>query len=200
MTKLINLVGQKFGKLTVISRVKDMYGLTAWQCACDCGGKSTVPSHALRSGHTRSCGCGLKTHGKSRTRVYYAWVEIHRRCYDPRRHYYPRYGGRGIYVCERWHKFDNFFTDMGDPPDKRSLDRINNDGPYSPENCRWATHSEQQSNRTDTVLHTAFGFTGTVRALSRHFDIPHKNIHRRLWKGMTAQQAIEALLHKRVLD
>lgn len=113
----------------------------------------------LRSGHTRSCGClasevraaRWRTHGKTDTRVYRAWASMLRRCQNPNTVAYKWYGARGIKTCERWQKFENFLADMGEPPVGMELDRIDNDGNYEPENCRWVTHQKNCMNRRNNV-------------------------------------------------
>lgn len=152
-----NLEGMRFGKLTVIG-----YSHTGkawrsfWKCFCDCGKKVVVAGRHLSSKKTLSCGCmrtellrkEKTTHGKSGTPTYNVWCSMIRRCRDPTVIGYHRWGGRGISVCERWLKFENFFDDMGHKPKNKSLDRINNDGHYEPSNCRWATRLQQTKNRS----------------------------------------------------
>lgn len=160
------LAGQRFGRLTVLqeSEVR-RHGYIFWRCLCDCGSGCLVASNKLRTGHTRSCGCLQREHARNRvailssrntrhghcvgkpSRAYRAWGDMLSRCNDPNNRRYPDYGGRGICVCERWRKFENFLADMGDPPLGQSLDRRNNDGNYEPGNCRWATRSQQQRNK-----------------------------------------------------
>ncbi len=110
-------------------------------------------------GATRSCGCLRRTHGLIQTREYGAWEGLRNRCNNPTNHAYRRYGGRGIKVCERWDSFENFLADMGPSPDGMSIDRIDNNGPYSPENCKWSTSKEQNRNRRDNRLITYKGQT-----------------------------------------
>jgi len=100
-----------------------------------------------------------KTHGMRRTKVWGVWWQMHQRCRNPNVKAYPRYGGRGIAVCERWQDFENFFADMGEPPPGHSLDRIDNNGNYDPSNCRWATPKQQQQNRRNARLLTVDGVT-----------------------------------------
>lgn len=129
-------------------------------CRCECGTIKTFYQYNLRNGTTRSCGC-LRSetvraretiHGRSHTPAYEVFKLMHRRCGDPKAVGYHNYGGRGITVCERWKTFENFHADMGDPPPKLTLDRINNDGNYEPGNCQWATRSEQRRNQRPKSL------------------------------------------------
>lgn len=154
----INLVGQRFGRLVVIEQVgRNKWGSTTWLCRCDCGTHTVVSSGTLRCGNAKSCG-GHKsedmtrrntTHGQRHSRAYVAWCNMRRRCTDSRAHRFDRYGGRGITYCERWQSFQNFLDDMGQPPTGHSLDRIDVDGNYCPENCRWADAVTQSRNRSN---------------------------------------------------
>lgn len=157
MPKPIDMIGKKFGRWTVLERGKNnKYGQAMWLCRCDCGKEKTVGGAELRSGNTHSCGClrpslsakKATTHGASRTSEYHIWNTMKGRCSNPRAEKYKDYGGRGITVCEHWHKFENFIADMGPKPTPiHSIDRIDNEGHYTPDNCRWATPKEQMSNQ-----------------------------------------------------
>lgn len=130
-------------------------------------------------GYTRKC-----------PRAYESWSGMKQRCFNPKKERYPLYGGRGITVCERWLKFDNFFEDMGPCPVGHSLDRIDSDGNYEPNNCRWATKEVQRNNRRDSLLLTARGKTMSVAQWAREVGISYWTIYTRLECGWNHEDAI----------
>lgn len=154
--KKLNLQGMKFGRLLVVSehgRSKDSRVL--WKCMCDCGKETIVQASHLKSGRIKSCGCLRNetskkvniTHGKSKTPEYKTWCGMIKRCQNRNCTGYSDYGGRGIAVCERWLKFENFLEDMGMRPSKyHSIERKNVNGNYEPDNCKWASPTEQSRN------------------------------------------------------
>lgn len=158
-----DITGLRYGRLTALDlESRDKFGIGVWRCACDCGNEIRVRLCSLTANSTRSCGClnsetrasraksGLlsKTHGLSKHYLYHTWSTMKARCYNPNSTKYHLYGGRGIAVCERWrHSFTNFLEDMGDRPEGHTLDRIDPDKEYSPDNCRWSTVSDQNKNR-----------------------------------------------------
>jgi hypothetical protein len=163
----IDLTGQRFGRLLVEFPAPPLGGKRRWACLCDCGARSTPHQHSLRSGSTLSCGCASRSgrpgvHGEARnrqrTREYYSWSSMISRCSDASN---PRYGGRGVAICDRWRGVDgyvNFLADMGRRPDGTTLDRKDPHGNYEPANCRWATPKVQRANqRPRNAAHTRAG-------------------------------------------
>lgn len=186
----VDLTGQTFGYLQVVEFAERRAGKAHWACVCRCGSSVIADGHNLKSGHSTSCGCkkkeappGAILHGLSKTKAHRIWRKMLERCRNPRASCYHRYGGRGIRVCDRWLEFKAFYEDMGDPPDGFSIDRIDNDGPYSPENCRWATDLEQAANKSTTKKVTRDGRTLTLREWCEELGLPVATIRRRVELG-----------------
>ena len=152
--KTLDLTSTKFGRLTALAAASTKRP-TSWRCRCDCGTELVVLTNNLRMRRTQSCGClqrertsaACKTHGKRRTREYRIWANMKTRCFNPNVYCYRNYGARGITVCKRWLKFENFLADMGECPPGLTLERINNDRGYSKVNCRWDTYRAQRLNQ-----------------------------------------------------
>ena len=193
-----DLTAIRFGRLLVVrlvaERTRDRGA--RWECLCDCGTIKVVAAHALKTAHAVSCGCYNRekgrTHGRSKTPEYRVWRSIFQRCFNPKCKGYPQYGGRGIAVCNRWREsFENFYADMGSRPSpQHSIDRVDNDGPYAPENCRWATRKEQMRNRRVNHLLTHDGKTMTIAEWSGSTGLPFNTITNRLQRGWSIADAI----------
>lgn len=165
MSKHVNLIGKKFGRLTVVQQVEskvynDGSKCRQWLCKCDCGGEKKVITKSLVTGRTLSCGCLHKekiveaslVHGMSKTRLHKTWRGILHRCYNEKASHYERYGGRGILVYPEWQGTSGFINFMkwahnNGYDDSLEIDRIDNDGNYEPSNCQWVTHKENCQNR-----------------------------------------------------
>lgn len=195
-----DLTGQRFGRLVAL-RITKRKGKRVWLCQCDCGRLATSQTNQLREGRV-SCGClrwrGVVKHGEARNGAqspeYQIWHGMRQRCRDEHCPGYPNYGGRGITICERWADFANFLADMGRRPSpKHSIDRIDNDGPYSPDNCRWATWAEQIRNRRSTRLLTAFGRTQCAKDWAVELGLHPSSFDFHLKRGET----IESLAAKK---
>lgn len=200
MGKAVWLVGETFGKWVV----KDL-ALSAtrrsWVCVCACGTEAVVSTSHLTGGNSTQCRtCSVSTHGASRKgphqQTYFIWRGLRNRCMSPSNAAFKRYGARGITVCERWlDSFELFLEDMGPKPKGRSLDRIDNDGPYSKENCRWATSKEQSENSSRTIWITFNGERRTLTSWARYLEIPRSSLDNRV-KKFGAHKALSFFIRK----
>jgi hypothetical protein len=203
MPTFVDLTGHRYGRWTVIKESGRKFGGSTWLCRCECGTEKVMRSNALRTGSSTSCGCyNLEvrrrvcierntTHGLSKSKVYATWINIRERCENPNNAGYAKYGAKGIRICERWQSFENFLSDVGQPPSaQHSIDRIDYRGNYEPSNCRWATMLEQQNNRSSNHLITAFGKTQTLQQWSRETGFAHKTLLRRLGNGWDVETAL----------
>ena len=191
MGKLIDLTGNRFGRLTVLGFSNiDNNRSTHWHCECDCGKICIVNGNSLKRGLTRSCGClnremsskRLITHNKSYTQTYKIWSGIKRRCCNPNEENYKNYGGRGIKICHEWNdSFEIFYRDMGERPQGTSIERIDPNGDYCKDNCRWATTKEQCNNRTNNRYIEYNGNKRTIAQWSEVLNIKYGTLYNRIY-------------------
>jgi len=201
-SKPLDLRGRRFGDLVAIEIAGRKNKKMVWRCNCDCGRSHLVKSVALVGGTTVSCGCRKArrfiqlnaeqtTHGQSYTTEYKIWQGMLQRCTNPKSGSYKRYGARGIYVDARWQVFESFLEDMGKRPSARhTLDRKNNDGPYTKDNCRWATPTQQQRNRTNTRHLTIDGVCKPLMEWAEEAGIKHQTVATRLRLGWSHHSAV----------
>lgn len=198
---MINMIGVRVGKL-LISEYAGTRGTARhalWKCICDCGNETIAVGSYLRMGRIKSCGCGSKEtrftkerlikHGKSRDPIYKIWRSMISRTTTKTKKSHL-YFEKGIRVCERWLSFENFYADMGDRPEGKSLDRIDGNKGYSPENCRWASSEEQANNTSKNHLITAFGKTMTFAMWGRETGIKPNTILSRMRRGWSAEKSL----------
>jgi len=202
-----SIKGKKFGKLTPIKLSINKEGSIEWFCHCDCGNVKAVSATAILNYNVRSCGCLLdenrksfavnqQTHGLSNTREYGVWCAMHSRCYNPNNKSYKHYGARGIEVCERWHRFENYISDMGARPiEGHSIDRIDVNGDYSPENCRYASAKTQANNTRKTIYMEIDGQTKPLTEWAEIFNIKSATVRNRLRKGWADRDALTKPAH-----
>ena len=197
----IDLSGKTFSGWTVIRRTENRGRRTMWECVCVCGAKRDVQAESLTSGKSASCGCisreatsqRSKTHGMRHTREWNTWNRMIQRCTNKKNPAFKDYGGRGIFVCERWlNSFENFYADMGDS-NGLQIDRINNNGNYEPGNCRWTTCKQNCRNRRNSRLIEFGGETKCVTEWAEHFSVCSKSLSYRIRSGMSFEEAISLL-------
>ena len=188
------LLGFQFGRLTVMAFAGlNKQGSATWLCQCTCGNTKVISGNNLKKGDIKSCRCLQKelarirhtTHGMLHTQVYKKWRSMIQRCYNQNNIGYKNYGGRGIIVCERWrNSFVHFLEDIGEPPTTaHTIERLDNNGPYSAENCCWATNDVQQRNTRATHFLTLHGQTMTLTDWSRVIGIHPITLCARLRRG-----------------
>jgi len=203
MPPLVDLTGKVFGRLTVVDLNTDRSTSKRkfWNCICDCGRPKIAGGDNLKNGKTSSCGCLFKeihpiTQAKRRKfapeekAFRHIWRLMIRRCHNPRDNMYHHYGARDIKVCERWHDYYNFKSDMFPRPDGMTLERINNEEGYCPENCRWASQLDQCNNRRNSNRQTINGTTKTVSEWCRHYGISSSAVYQRLGRGWDIKSAL----------
>lgn len=202
MGKHIDLTGKKFARLYVTGNFfLTGQGKRKWECLCDCGKVAWVVTNNLVSGKTKSCGCWneeVKTkmhtkHGMSQSRMYNIWSNMKSRCECKTNDAYALYGGRGISVCKEWHDFEKFekWAKENGYDEKLTIDRIDNNGNYCPENCRWATAKEQGNNTRSCRKITYKGETKTMRGWEEEMGLSKGVIYWRLKHGWSEKEAIE---------
>lgn len=205
MGRIVDITGQVFGRLAVIGRSHvDDRGEIMWKCLCSCGNVTAARGSHLRDGKISSCGCLAKelsvtnntTHGMSKTSEYRIWRLMMTRCYNPNNWAYPMYGGRGIYVCESWHTFVPFYSDMGPRPKDMTLERLDNNGHYVPENCVWADRKTQARNRRSSAHITINGETFTIAEWAEKLNMSHGALSYRLKSGWSDERIINEPLRR----
>jgi hypothetical protein len=194
-----DLKGLRFGRLLVVKPTGyKRRGCTEWECVCDCGTRHNVGTDKLQSGATKSCGClrldNTATHRMTTAPEYGVWSAMKGRCLNQRDNRWATHGARGIRVCDRWlESFENFYADMGPRPSPSlSIERKDNNGDYTPENCVWATDREQADNRRTTLKITIDGRVQSLKAWCRELSIPYLRTWKRLYKsGWTLEKALQ---------
>lgn len=197
-----NIVGKKYGRLTVVRYMGSWGEKRHYLCKCDCGEEVIVTAGSLKSGNTSSCGCYKRDVGKAKsqgfkgTRLYNIWVAMRQRCYNKNTKEYHNYGGRGITVCDEWRENPSSFFSWAlknGYSDDLSIDRIDTNGNYTPTNCRWATRKEQANNKRNTHYLFYKGEKLSMKQMAEKYGINYHMLRARVKMGWTAERAIETL-------
>lgn len=211
MSKFIDRTGQKFGRLTLIERVENnKFNQVQWKCRCDCGKEVIVKAYSLTTGQTKSCGCLKKEqnyiniakvkHNMSNTRLYNIWRDMKSRCLNPNNKRHKFYFDKSITVCDEWkNDFINFYNwaMANGYKDDLTIDRIDNDGNYEPNNCRWATVTEQNNNQSNNIRIKYEGFEYSLKDLSVKYNIKVSTLNSRLKNGWDIEKALNTPVQKK---
>lgn len=196
MSALIDITGNKYGMLTVIRRVENApKGVARWECRCDCGNVAIVRGRNLKNGSVKSCGCLIgvsnksrSTHGMSRTRLYQVWINIKARCYHESHPAYKSYGARGVKMCNEWlNSFEAFaeWSLSNGYRDELTIERVDNNGDYEPENCKWIRLGEQAKNRRSNIMITYQSETHNLsewcEKYKKDYRLVYNRIHKNKW-------------------
>lgn len=198
MAQKLDLHGERYGRLMVMSPAEIKRGRTAWNCSCDCGNALVVTTNELRCGDTKSCGClhiqrateANVTHGRRYSKEHSIWTNMKTRCLNPTNKFYKNYGALGVTVCERWLDFGPFFLDMGECAPGMSLDRIDPNGNYSPDNCRWATVSEQVCNKRNSIWLDFDGLSLPLKLWAERLQICYGTLYTRVKQGWDVERVL----------
>lgn len=206
MGKFVDLTGQKFGRLTVVERAENKGKRTAWLCKCDCGNYLKVKGSSLKNGYTKSCGCLKKemillrntTHGESKTRLYRIWNKMKQRTMNPKSSRYHYYGEKGIKVCEEWLNYETFrdWSLKNGYNDSLTLDRIDVNGDYCPENCHWVDWETQQNNKSNNRMITYNGETKTLAQWAHSANMIPQALATRIKLGWSMEKALTTPVKK----
>jgi len=204
MITIEDMIGKRFDRWVVLSfSHKDEWNQQFYFCRCDCGTEKLVQKRNVVNNLSKSCGCFRKDylksrkikHGMSKTKEYRAWKSMQDRCYNNKKKQYHNYGGRGIEVCKEWlENFETFYKDMGKSPENTSLDRIDNNGNYSKENCRWATIKEQANNRSTNRMVTLKGETKTLKQWADTLGVSKSSMRHMITSRWTEEEILRPKL------
>lgn len=208
MNKEENVIGRKYNRLLILEELYN-YNRRTFLCLCDCGIYKKVALNVLKSGNTKSCGCYSKykssqrkgvsnthniVHGMINTSEYKSWCSMKERCYNVNNKKYKDYGGRGITICDMWlNSFENFYADMGaKPSESHSIDRIDVNGNYEPNNCRWATKKQQSNNKRNNIFYEYKNKKMTLGDISELVNVSYQLLWNRIHKQkMSLEDAIK---------
>ena len=208
MSRLIDLTGRKYGRLTVLERSFTKSERVFWKCKCECGKYKNASGKDLKRGTVRSCGCLLREvtserfrkHGGSESRLYYIWSSLKKRCENPYQDKHKKdYQGRGITVCDEWHSFEVFqeWALANGYADNLTIDRIDNNKGYSPDNCRWTNNKTQANNKRSNVNISYNGKTQTIAQWAEQLGMKHNTLRNRIL-NWTIEKALTTPVNGRV--